>query len=216
MAGLSQVEAAMRLRVTQAYLSMLESGRRQPSTAVVELAVEAYGASPLELPLPSVGAAGTDAVDFAAELGVLGYPGYSHQRRSERRNPAELLFRALAQPELEPRIVDALPWLAVRFADMEWAWVVQHAKLYDVQNRLGYVLGLAVEAAGRMHMPEAMAMLAASRAHMERSRLAREDTLCHENMTQAERKWLRLNRTELAQHWNLLTNLEVDHLAYAK
>jgi hypothetical protein len=33
-------------------------------------------------------------------------------------------------------------------------------------------------------------------------------------MTQAERKWLRRNRPPKARHWNLLTDLDVKHLAY--
>jgi hypothetical protein len=49
---------------------------------------------------------------------------------------------------------------------------------------------------------------------LERSRLVREDTLCHDSMTQAERKWLRQNRPPDAEHWNLLTDLDVRHLAY--
>jgi hypothetical protein len=50
---------------------------------------------------------------------------------------------------------------------------------------------------------------------LESSRLAREDTLCRESMLAAERRWLRSNRSPLAQHWNLLTGLTVDQLSYA-
>jgi hypothetical protein len=43
----------------------------------------------------------------------------------------------------------------------------------------------------------------------------REDTLCHESMTEAERRWLRERRPEEARHWNLLTGLVPEHLSYA-
>jgi hypothetical protein len=34
-------------------------------------------------------------------------------------------------------------------------------------------------------------------------------------MTNAERKWLQQNRPEQAKQWNLLTDIQLDHLAYA-
>jgi hypothetical protein len=56
--------------------------------------------------------------------------------------------------------------------------------------------------------------LAAIEQRLERSRLVREDTLCQESMTQAERRWLRDRRSPQAQHWNLLTGLLPEHLRY--
>jgi hypothetical protein len=50
---------------------------------------------------------------------------------------------------------------------------------------------------------------------LECARLAREDTFCHDSMTQAERKWLREHRSPVAAHWNLLTDMKGEHLAYA-
>jgi hypothetical protein len=57
--------------------------------------------------------------------------------------------------------------------------------------------------------------LSAVEVKLERSRLAREDTLCRESMPDAERRWLTSNRSPLARHWNLLTGLTVDQLSYA-
>jgi hypothetical protein len=54
--------------------------------------------------------------------------------------------------------------------------------------------------------------LAARIAKLEPSRLAKEDTLCRESMTRAERAWLREHRPKLAEHWNLLTDLTVEQL----
>ena len=54
--------------------------------------------------------------------------------------------------------------------------------------------------------PDASAVAKRSRGY--------EDTLCHDSMTSAERRWLHDNRTPEARHWNLLTDLNVDHLSY--
>ena len=112
---------------------------------------------------------------------------------------------------------DGLPWLAQRYADMDWDWAVQTAKLNDRQNRLGFVATLAYDLTktvadkderGTRKLKEYVAVL-------ERSRLAREDTLCHDSLTEAERRWLRVNRTEQAKHWNLLTDMKAENLSYA-
>jgi len=51
---------------------------------------------------------------------------------------------------------------------------------------------------------------------LDRSRLVKEDTLCHDGMTQAERNWLRTNRPEEAKHWNLLTDMKAANLAHGQ
>jgi DNA-binding XRE family transcriptional regulator len=53
-------------------------------------------------------------------------------------------------------------------------------------------------------------------AVLDRSRLAKEDTLCHDSLTQAERKWLRVNRPVEAAHWNLLTDMRAENLAHGR
>ena len=57
--------------------------------------------------------------------------------------------------------------------------------------------------------------LSAVEVKLEHSRLVREDTLCRESMSAAERRWLTSNRSPRAKHWNLLTGLTVDQLSYA-
>jgi hypothetical protein len=58
-------------------------------------------------------------------------------------------------------------------------------------------------------------LLAMEESTLERSRLAREDTLCHESLTKAEKKWLRKNRPPEARHWRLLTDLSPEQLDHA-
>ena len=93
--------------------------------------------------------------------------------------------------------------------------MLRNAKLNDRQNRLGFIVDLAEELAEKTGDATRKKSLSDNKAIMDRSRLAREDTLSNESMTQAERKWLRRNRPSKARHWNLLTDLDVTHLPYA-
>jgi transcriptional regulator with XRE-family HTH domain len=226
--GWTQVEAAKRLEVTQAYLSMVEGGKRLVPRGLARKAVRMLGLPPTALPLSDEGVVlrgGSDAV--AKELVVLGYPGFAHLSRGKAagggrtRNPAEVLVNALNEPELDSRVVEGLPWLAAEYADMDWDWVVRNAKLRDLQNRVGFVVGVAHQFT-TSH--EYGGTVAASRERklkeyaevLERSRLVREDTLCHDSMTEVERKWLRANRPAEAAHWNLLTDLRAENLPHGK
>jgi hypothetical protein len=76
-----------------------------------------------------------------------------------------------------------------------------HAKLQDLQNRLGFLVAVAKElAAGRPELECAFRQLDAAEQQLEHARLAREDTLCRESMPAAERHWLKENRSPLARH----------------
>src|ERR1035441_2862700 len=97
---------------------------------------------------------------------------------------------------------------------MDWDWLVGNARLNDRQTRLGFVVALAEKLASKAGDDTRARILARHRSLMERSRLVREDTLCHDSITQAERKWLQKNRPPEAKHWNQLTDLDVKHLTY--
>lgn len=64
-----------------------------------------------------------------------------------RRNPAGVLFDALNEADVETRVAEGLPWLALTYVDMDWEWLVQNAKVKDRQNRLGFAVSLATEVA---------------------------------------------------------------------
>ena len=51
-------------------------------------------------------------------------------------------------------------------------------------------------------------------AVLERSCLAREDTLCRGSLPEAERRWLTEHRSADARRWNVLTDWTVDALRY--
>lgn len=220
--GWTQQQTARRLGVTQAYLSMVEHGHRVLPAVLARRAVEVLHASPTTLPLredwvnpPS------DSDKLRSELAGLGYPGFAHVRGRVRHNPAEVLLNALNKSELDTRVVEGLPWLAFTYADLDWDWAVQNAKLHDLQNRLGFVTTLASQFGTSQASTESTDEHRSRRlkeyaAVLDRSRLAKEDTLCHDSLTEAEREWLRMNRPPEAAHWNLLTDMKAENLPHGR
>ena len=210
-AGRTQAEAARRLGITQAYLSMVERGARPVSRTLASKAAKVFQVPATDLALGAWQPHGRDDRYFKTALARLGYPGFGYLRGGRKRNPAEVMMDALDADNLDPRVTEALPWLAVVYPGMNWDWLTSQAKLRDRQNRLAYLLTVAE----KKSLPDAARTIAARVAELERSRLAREDTLCAGSMTQAERKWLRAHRPAAAAHWNLLTDLTAEQLDYA-
>lgn len=215
--GWTQEEAATEFGVTQAYWSMLEKGHRAVSAPLVRKALKVLRLPPTALPLPedeeSRGVP-TRKHDFCAELGALGYPGFAYLGKKATVNPALLLSDGLNEPNLEVRVAEALPWVILTFPKMDWDWLLRTTKLHDRQNRLGFAVALAREVAERKDERDRDDELKDYLARLEHARLAREDTFCRDAMTQAERKWLRERRSATAAHWNLLTDMRGDRLAY--
>jgi transcriptional regulator with XRE-family HTH domain len=221
-AGWTQQQSAGMLGVTQAYLSMVEHGHRVLPAILARKAVEILHASPTALPLREDGVgAPSDSDKLRSELAGLGYPGFAHVRGRVRRNPAEVLLNALNKRDVDTRVVEGLPWLAFTYADLDWDWAVQNAKLHDLQNRLGFVITLACglgasESSSQSTDDRRSRRLKEYAAVLDRSRLAKEDTLCHDSLTEAERKWLRVNRSAEAAHWNLLTDMKAENLPHGR
>ena len=215
----TQEQAALALDVTQAYLSMLEKGRRPVSERFVRRALKVLNLPPTALPLRSKEMGlplSSQKRDFSAELSALGYPGFAYLRARRRRNPAEVLLEALNGPDLDARVAEGLPWLVMTYVDMDWDWLVRNAKVRDRQNRLGFTVSLAGDVAEGKNDTERARELRQYLEVLEGARLAREDTFCHDSMTQAERAWLREHRSPAAAHWNLLSDMKAEHLSYAR
>ena len=221
--GWNQQRAAARLGVSQPYLSLLEKGERPMPEGLARKATTVYGLSPVALPLrasqPTLQAANED--ELATDLATLGYPGMSHLKSVRRRkawrkkNPAEVLASAMQVGDLDSRLTEALPWVLLEFPELDWQWLVSTAKLSDLQNRLGFLTSVARRLAEKRGDNDKAKLLAQRESLLKRSRLAREDTLCHESLTKAERNWLRDRRPDEAKHWGLLTDLSPEHLSYA-
>ena len=206
--GWSQAHAATRLRVSQPYLAMLERGQRRLTPALTRRAMKVYDLPPTAHRL--------EAEALATDLAGLGYPGFAYLRPRHwtPKNPSEVLLAALAQAELDARLVEALPWLVLRYATGDQQWLVREAKLRDLQNRLGFVVSLARRLAERARDARRAHALSELETALERSRLACEDTLCKASLPEAERRWLADTRSDEAKHWNLLTDWTVDALRY--
>jgi len=150
-------------------------------------------------------------------LARLDYPGFAYRKRQgKRQNPGELLLMALSLDDLDPRLTEALPWLLVKFEGLDFKSLVDHAKANDLQNRLGFTVSLAEQVAARN--PEFMknsSELHQTKQLLEKSRLALEGTYGRRETGDRMRTWLHENRSPEAKHWNLLTDLRVEHLPYA-
>ena len=214
--AVTQLDAAKRLGVSQPYLSQLEKGERPIPPELARAAALLYRLPATVLPILEFVAQGApaDPDRLARQLAGLGYPGFAHLQGTAE-NPAAVLLEALVQDDLDVRLAEALPWVVLTYPDLDWSWLVREVKIRDVQNRLGFVVALARQlAATRPLLRKALEPISTVANELERSRLAREDTLCRESMTQAEREWLATTRSALARHWNLLTGLSADQLAH--
>lgn len=214
--GWTQTEAAVHLKMTQAYLNVLESGKRRLTPELVRRATSIYGLSPELLPVGEAFVpAETNDQRLTELLAKLRYPGFIHIRtRMHGKHPFEVLLTALAQKSLDARVAEALPWVAMKYAQPD-LWLVQSARKFNLQNRLGFVVSLARRMAEMRHDAARARELTRLENLLDDSRLVKEDTFYRPPRTEAEKEWLRKNRTQDATHWNLLTDMRLEHLQYA-
>ncbi len=212
-AGLTQQRAARQLGVSQAYLSLIEGGHRPLPERLGKKVARLYRLGPAALTLRTL-LDRQDSGSLAGVIAALGYPGFGYMRGKRPDNPAGVILAAIAAEAVEVRIIEALPWIMLRFADLDWEWLIREAKLRDAQNRLGFLVSLARGVAEKRRDPAVAGRLREVERVLERARLAREDALCQEQ-TDAEREWLRRGRSADARHWNLLTDMSAESLPYA-
>jgi transcriptional regulator with XRE-family HTH domain len=209
--GLTQEQAARRWKVSQAYLSLMEHGRRRVPDRLARLLTRSEPSLattlPFDLPVKNV-------EDLPRLLGTLGYRGFAYlwDRRAVA-NPAAVVLAALKPRSVPARVTEALPWVLVTFADLDWNWLLNETKLANLQNRLGFVVTLAKQVAQSKGHLTAAKKLEDAQARLEDARLVKEDTLGRE-LTDVERRHLRQHRTDVAAHWNLLTSLRAEDLRY--
>jgi len=118
--------------------------------------------------------------------------------------------------DLDSRLVEALPWLLLRFEGFSVETLVGMAKARDLQNRLGFAVTLALEVAARNPLyadrePE----LRHLQTVLDPSRLVNEVTFGRGETSNRMRAWVKENRSDAANHWNVLTDLKAEHLPYA-
>ncbi len=218
-AGLTQVQLAEKIRKSQAYVSLLERGKRRPSASLAKRLATVLRLPPTVLPFE----VGTRRLDRGGEdwvaksLAALGYPGFAYLGDSRTlANPAEVLLRTLATERVDARLVEATPWLLLCLSDFDRERTVTLARSYNIQNRLGFVVDLAKSVAETdptysCRLSELNEFLSA----LEPFRLAKEDDLGQQFRSARLRRAVKESRSEAAAHWNLLTDLGPQHLAYA-
>lgn len=215
--GWTETQAAARLDVSQPYLSLLEKGKRRVTERLARRARAVYRLGPESLPLGETSdwnrTLGPEVL--FRELAGLGYPGYAAAGGTARWNPTELLLRALAQDDLEPRTVEALPWVLLSF-NVDWDWLLPRVKMVDAQNRLGFLLQVAGLVARSSGYSDSAKQLAEVESRLEGSRLSADDKFRRASMTNAEARWLLSNRPQAAVRWNMLSDLKPEHLQYVK
>lgn len=210
--GLNQQEAARKWGMSQAYVSLVEHGKRPVPARLTRTLVKLEPSLASALPLEG----GVDASsDLPERLGALGYPGFAYLANPKRvANPAAVVLAALSGRDVPARVTAALPWVFVNFPDLDWRWLVEEAKSLNLQNRLGYLLTLAGQLAAQQGNSDATNTLTHVLDELEEARLVKEDSLGRK-LTETERHFLREHRPASAAHWNLLTRLKVEDLRYA-
>lgn len=218
-AGMSQQKAGASLGVSQSYLSMLENGQRPLLPGLARKMVRVYRLSPVSLPASErrweLKLADPD--QLAVELANLDYPGFAYLRkRRSHLNPGEVLLTALSQESLEARLFEALPWLVLKYWNLDETWLVEQAKLHDLQNRLGFVVALARGLSRRSELvnPQRDAALEKLESSLKHSLLAREEAFGGSKPSEAELKRLNKHRPKKAREWHLLTNWRPEALRY--
>jgi len=217
--GWSQTRMAAKLGVTQAYLSLMERGKRRVSARVIRAVTRHLRLPATSIQLPDLASFDVTVTEPWLEQGLsrLGYPGFAYRKKpGARRNPAELLLRALALDDLDPRLAEALPWLLLQFDELDFKLLADQARMRNSQNRLGFVVALARQVAEQIQQHRhRVGDLRQFEASLEPSRLAREDTFGRVETSERMVAWLRDNRSDAADHWNILSDLKVEHLTYA-
>jgi transcriptional regulator with XRE-family HTH domain len=210
-AGFTQKRLAQALDCSQPYLSLMERGKRAVPRAMERKLVRLLELPATCLPLESKPLRRSSPHDWARrKLGELGYPGFRYLAKGRRPslNPMDVLLQVLSSERCDPRLVEAMPWLLLRFPDLDHELLVTEARQRNVQNRLGFVVALAAEAAASTpQSSDRLGKLNLLSEVLEAFRLAREDDLGQGFKSARLKDHLRENRVDAAAHWNILTDL---------
>ena len=212
-AGKRQADAARAVGVRQPFVCAVEKGLRPVTPTLSNWLYSVCPEALTAMSLPSRPETQSDE-KLKEMLGSLGYLGFSYLAREHRKaGSLEVLLDALKTEDLDQRVTEALPWILVHRSDLDWRKLTDEARLSNLQNRLGFLMEVTVEAAKRVHRVDAAAKLEPWLCWLREARLYKEDTLCKKSLTQVERKRLRRSRPQAARFWRLLTDLNAKEVA---
>lgn len=209
----TQAEAAEAVGVRQPFVCAVEKGLRPVTPALsnwlYSVCPEALAATP-----PAGRPSAHSSEILKARLGNLGYPGFAYMAHEhENADPLSVLLDALSTEDLDPRVTEALPWVLAHRTDLDWRKLTDQVRLRNLQNRLGFLIEVSVEAAKRARLEDVAVRLEPWLHWMREARLFREDTLCKNSLTHVERRRLRRNRPKAARFWRLFTDLNAKEVA---
>jgi len=226
-AGKTQADAARGVGVQQPFVCAVEKGLR-PLTPRLKNWLYSVCPEALSATSPPLGAPSEHAHWYGADpskatpygellkehLGNLGYPGFAYLARMPRKvDPLLVLLGALNTEDLDQRVIEALPWVLAHQRDLDWRKLTDEVRLLNLQNRLGFLLEVTVEAAKKLHFSDVTLQLEPWLNRLREARLYKEDTLCKKSLTQVERRRLHRSRPKAARFWRLLTDLNAKEVA---
>src|SRR5258708_38104080 len=119
-----------------------------------------------------------------------------------KKNPDEVLLTALGQDRLEARVAEALPWVVMHYGHGRSNWLVEQARKFNLQNRLGFGVRLALQVVERVsgsgQVSARVQSLRELRSKLDESRLGKRDVFYLQPRTDSENQVIFLRRT--AQH----------------
>jgi transcriptional regulator with XRE-family HTH domain len=212
-AGKTQMDVALAVGVRQPFVCAVEKGHRPVTPAMSNWLYSVYPEALTATPLRD-SQTPQSSENLKERLGSLGYPGFAYMAgENGKADSLAVLLDALKTEDLDQRVTVALPWVLAHQTDLNWRKLTDEARLSNLQNRLGFLIEVTVEAAKRVHLMDAAARLEPWLHWLREARLYREDTLCKKSMTQVERRRLRRSRPQAARFWRLFTNLNAKKVA---
>jgi hypothetical protein len=153
---------------------------------------------------------------LAEDLAALGYPGYAYLRTNiPEKTPEEVLLIAIARDDLEPRLIEALPWVILEYWDRDFIHLIARAKWLGLQSRLGFLVNLACRISQMGAHEVRSEVLSGLESTIDKIKLSTQDVLMRRPCNAVELHWLEQNRSEQAKHWNVITGLRPEHLEYS-
>ena len=211
--GWTQARAAARLGVSQPYLAMLEAGQRPLTSAVARQAMRVYGLPPTVLSPGVAPRVRPRRSPRTLRPSVIRASPTSRAGAARRSIPARCC--SLPSPSPSSRRARLRPCPGCSFATGASTRPGLSARPRCATSRPPWLRREPRARGGRArgHGPR-LAALRALEAALERSRLAREDTLGPRCPLRGRTARLETRRSAAARHWNLLTDWTAEALRH--